>query len=161
MPKRVFIETTIPSYLAAWPARDLRQAARQQITHDWWRLRRQQYNLCTSEIVLSEAAAGDSDAAAQRSQFLAGLPLLSVTKEVEDLADAILRSGLLPPKAARDAFHIAVSAVHEVDILLTWNCRHIANASIERELTDVVAALGYRVPILCTPEELLEEIEQE
>lgn len=161
MPKRVFIETTIPSYLAAWPARDLRQAARQQITHDWWLHRRHRFDLCTSQIVLNEAAAGDSEAATQRAVFLDGIPLLDITVAVEHLADAILRSGLLPPKAARDAFHIAVAAVHEVNILLTWNCRHIANASILRELEDVVAAQGYRIPILCTPEELLDDLQEE
>lgn len=161
MPKRVFIETTIPSYLAARPARDLRQAARQQITHDWWQHRRHRFDLCTSQIVLNEAAAGDSEVATQRAVFLDGIPLLDITVPVEQLADAILRSGLLPPKAARDAFHIAVVAVHEIDILLTWNCRHIANASILRELEDVVAAQGYRIPILCTPEELLDDLQEE
>lgn len=161
MPKRVFIETTIPSYLAAWSARDLLQAARQQITHDWWRQRRHLFDLCTSQLVWKEAAAGDSDAAARRAVFLQDIPLLDITAEVEQLADAILDSGLLPPKAARDAFHIAVAAVHAVDILLTWNCRHIANATIIRELSDVAAAHGYRIPILCTPEALLEELQEE
>ncbi len=66
MPKRIYIETTIPSYLAARPSRDLLQAARQQLTHDWWNNERQHYELCISELVLDEAAAGDLEAAARR-----------------------------------------------------------------------------------------------
>ncbi len=161
MSKRVFIETTIPSYLAAWPARDLPQAARQQMTHDWWRQRRPFFDLCTSQVVLQETAAGDLAAAAQRLVFLEGMPLLDMTVEVDQLADAIMQSGLLPPKAARDALHIAVASVHAIDILLTWNCRHIANAAIMRELGELISLHGYRIPVLCTPEELLEELQEE
>jgi len=152
--KRVYIETTIPSYLAAWPSRDLLQAARQQITHDWWNNQRQNYDLCISQTVLDEAAAGDADAAKRRLPFLENLPLLDLTEAVNDVAKAIMDSGLLPQKATRDAIHIAVSSVHGIDILLTWNCRHIANAGIMKELGEIVARSGYEMPILCTPEEL-------
>ena len=155
MSKSVYIETTISSYLAAWPSRDLLQAARQQITHSWWRQERQKYTLCISQIVLDEAAAGDPDAAGRRLVFLEQLPLLELTDAVDDVAHAIMDSELLPPKAARDAIHIAVASVHSIDILLTWNCRHIANAAIMKELGVVVADAGYEIPILCTPEELI------
>jgi hypothetical protein len=157
MRKRVYLETTIPSYLAAWASRDLLQAARQRITHDWWDTQRQNYELCLSQIVLDEAAGGDADAAKRRMAILAGLPLLDLTAEVDPVAEAIMASGLLPPRAARDAVHIAVSAVHSVDLLLTWNCRHIANARIIRELGQIVAGCGFTLPVLCTPEELLGE----
>jgi hypothetical protein len=153
--KRVYIETTISSYLAAWPSRDLLQAARQQITHDWWNNRRQNYDLCVSEIVLDEAAAGDADAAQRRLGFLTDLPLLDLTGAVHDVAKAIMQSGLLPQTATRDSIHIGVSSVHGIDVLLTWNCRHIANAAIMKELGAIVAGCGYELPILCTPEELL------
>lgn len=155
MSKLIYIETTIPSYLAARPSRDLIQAARQQLTHDWWNNRRHEFELCISEIVLEEAAAGDADAANRRLAILGGLPLLEMTTEVNDLAEAIMDSGLLPQRAARDAVHIAVSSVHAVDILLTWNCKHIANASIMRELSEIVAAAGREMPVLCTPDELM------
>jgi len=153
--KRVYIETTIPSYLAAWPSRDLLQAARQQITHDWWNNQRQNYDLCISQTVIDEAETGDADAAKRRMPFLRNLPLLDLTEAVNDVAKAIMDSSLLPQKATRDAVHIAVSSVHSIDILLTWNCRHIANAAIMKELGTIVAASGYAMPILCTPEELL------
>jgi hypothetical protein len=155
--KRVYVETTISSYLAAWPSRDLVQAARQQLTHDWWNTQRQKYELCISEAVLDEAAAGDADAAQRRLRFLAELPLLDLTEAVNDVAKAIMRSGLLPERATRDSIHIGVSSVHGVDILLTWNCRHIANAAIIKELGVVVESCGYELPVLCTPEELLGE----
>lgn len=155
MNKSVYIETTISSYLAAWPSRDLLQAARQQITHGWWQQERQKYTLCISQIVLDEAAAGDPEAARRRLVFLEKLPLLELTEAVDDVAQAVMDAELLPPKAARDAIHIAVASVHRIDILLTWNCRHIANATIMKELRAVVADAGYELPILCTPEELM------
>ena len=155
MVKRVYIETTITSYLAASPSRDLLQAARQQMTHEWWNNQRQDYDLCISQIVLDEAAAGDAGAAQRRLPFLEGLPLLNLTEPVSDVAKAIMDSGLLPQRATRDAVHIGVASVHGIDILLTWNCRHIANAAIMRQLGTIVASCGYELPILCTPEELL------
>jgi len=155
MAKRVYIETTIASYLAASPSRDLLQAARQQITHEWWNNQRHDYDLCISQIVLDEAAAGDIGAAKRRLPFLDGLPLLDLTEPVSDVAKAIMDSGLLPQRATRDAVHIGVASVHGIDILLTWNCRHIANAAIMRQMGTIVAGCGYELPILCTPEELL------
>ena len=155
--KRVYIETTIPSYLAAWPSRDLLQAARQQITHDWWNNERANYELCISEIVLDEAFAGDSDAAKRRLTFLVDLPLLDVTDAVNVVAKAIMDSGLLPQKATRDAIHIAVASVHGIDFLLTWNCRHIANAAIMKELQTILANFDCEIPTICTPEELFGE----
>jgi len=155
MTQRVYIETTIPSYLVARPSRDLLQAARQQLTNHWWRDERLKYALCISELVLEEAAAGDPGAAEKRLALVEGLPLLDLTDAVNEVANAILASGLLPPQAARDAVHIAVTSVHAVDILLTWNCRHIANAAIMKELGNVVANCGYEIPVLGTPEELL------
>ena len=157
MAKRVYIETTIVSYLAAWPSRDLLQAARQRITHDWWENHRQEHDLYVSQIVFDESAAGDPDAAERRLALLTGVPVLDLTTDVDDVAAALMASGLLPPRAARDAVHIAASTVHGVDILLTWNCQHIANAAIMREMGEIVADSGFRLPILCTPEELLGE----
>ena len=156
MPKLVYIETTIPSYLAAWPAREIARAAKQQATHDWWNNRRQAFELCASQVVLDEATSGDVEAAKRRLIFLEDIPLLEITPEVENLAETILASGLLPPKALRDALHIAVASFAEVDILLTWNCRHIANGAIIHELAELVAVNGYQIPVLCTPIELLE-----
>ena len=155
MPRRVYIETTIPSYLTARPSRDIVQAARQQLTREWWDVERRNYDLCISQIVLDEAAAGDAEAAQRRLAVIDTLPLLDLTFEVDGLAETIMQSGLLPASASRDAVHIAVAAVHQVHFLLTWNCRHIANATIFRDLQHIIMSAGYDVPVICTPEELL------
>lgn len=157
MPKRVYIETTIPSYLAARSSRDLLQTARQQLTRDWWDNARQQYDLCISTIVIDESSTGDPDAAQRRLVYLESLPLLDITEGVNEVAKAIMDSGLLPQQAIRDAIHIAVASVHNVDFLLTWNCRHIANAVIMKELRTIAEDYNCELPILCTPEELLGE----
>ena len=155
MPRRIYIETTIPSYLTARPSRDIVQAARQQLTREWWDVERRNYDLCISQIVLDEAAAGDAEAAQRRLAVIDTLPLLDLTFEVDGLAETIMQSGLLPASASRDAVHIAVTAVHQVHFLLTWNCRHIANATIFRDLQHIIMSAGYDVPVICTPEELL------
>jgi hypothetical protein len=155
MPRRIYIETTIPSYLTARPSRDIVQAARQQLTREWWDVERRNYDLCISQIVLDEAAAGDAEAAQRRMAVIDTLPLLDLTFEVDGLAETIMQSGLLPASASRDAVHIAVTAVHQVHFLLTWNCRHIANATIFRDLQHILMSAGYDVPVICTPEELL------
>ena len=155
MPRRIYIATTIPSYLTARPSRDIVQAARQQLTREWWDVERRNYDLCISQIVLDKAAAGDAEAAQRRMAVIDTLPLLDLTFEVDGLAETIMQSGLLPVSASRDAVHIAVTAVHQVHFLLTWNCRHIANATIFRDLQHIIMSAGYDVPVICTPEELL------
>ncbi len=155
MRKRIYMETTIPSYLTARPSRDIVQAARQQLTREWWDSERHSYVLCISQIVLDEAAAGNEDAAQRRMAVLADLPLLDLTLDVDELALKIMASGLLPERASRDAIHIAVACVHHVDFLLTWNCRHIANATILRDLQNIIVDAGYEMPVICTPEELI------
>ena len=155
MLRRIYIETTIPSYLTARPGRDIVQAARQQLTREWWDVERRHYDLCISQIVLDEAAACDAEAAQRRMAVIDTLPLLDLTFEVDGLAETIMQSGLLPASASRDAVHIAVTAVHQVHFLLTWNCRHIANATIFRDLQHVIMSAGYDMPVICTPEELL------
>ena len=155
MRKRIYIETTIPSYLTAWPSRDIVQAARQQLTREWWDSERHSYDLCISQIVLDESAAGNEDAAQRCLAVLADLPLLDLTSDVDELAEEIMESGLLPERASRDAVHIAAACVHNVDFLLTWNCRHIANATILRDLQHIIVGAGYEMPVICTPEELI------
>ena len=152
---RIYIESTIPSYVVARPARDLLQAARQQITRDWWDLQREKHELFTSQIVLDEIAAGERAMAERRLELMAGLALLISTPDVEALAADVLQSGLLPATADGDAAHIALATAYGMDILLTWNCRHIANAAIVGRLRKLVAKQGYTLPEIYTPEELI------
>ena len=153
MSGRVYVETTIPSYLTAWPSRDLVRAAHQQITQEWW-ARRGSYELYSSRLVVVECQAGDPQAAADRMAAMAGIPLLEQTPEVASLAEALLRDVPLPPKAASDALHIATAAVHGMEYLLTWNCTHIANVTFRPQIEAVCRAAGYEPPLICTPEEL-------
>ena len=155
MKPKVYVETTIPSYLTARKSNDILVAAHQQLTGEWWTLRRQNFGLFTSELVLEEAASGDTDAAGRRLAMLHGLPLLDLTAEVSRLAGHFLVSGLIPAKAADDALHVAFATAHGMDFLLTWNCRHIANAEIMGRLAEAAAEFGLRLPVLCTPEQLM------
>jgi|SRR5215218_7815851 len=153
----VYVETSIISYLAAHPSRDLVTAARQQITHAWWRERRPDFMVFASQVVLDEAAAGDPHAAERRMQLLEGMPLLDLTPEVADLAAALIMRLPLPQRAGADAAHIAVAARHGVNFLLTWNCAHIANAELRPRIERICREAGYSVPVLCTPDELMGE----
>lgn len=154
---RIYIETTIPSYLVARPARDIVQAARQQLTRDWWSLRKDRHDLFTSQIAIDEAAEGDPESAARRLEILNGISLLTLNRAAETLTSRLLVEGVLPFTADRDAAHIAVASVHAMDILLSWNCRHIVNAVIQPALRRVVEAEGLSLPVICTPEEMMEE----
>ena len=155
---RIYIESTIPSYLVARPARDLLQAARQQLTKDWWDLERANHELFTSQVVLDEITDGEAAMAQQRLDVMAQIKLLDLTDDANALTKDILASGLLPADADRDAAHIALATVHEMDILLSWNCRHIANAAIQARLRRLAEKSGFTLPVLCTPDELTGEL---
>lgn len=152
--KTVYIETTIVSYLVARPSRDLVLAAHQQLTREWWENRRTNFACFISDVVLDEARVGDAERAALRLQALEGYPRLAATPEAERLAAAFLQS-VLPPRAARDAAHLAIAAVGHVNYLLTWNCNHLANAQILDRLEPIAATAGFKLPRVCTPEELM------
>ena len=155
MKPTVYVETTIPSLLTAWLSGDLQIAAQQVATRDWWEKRRGDFELYVSPDVLDEVAQGDAEAARLRLEAVANLAVLAVTDDVEELTRRILATGLIPPRATRDAAHIAFASVHGMDFLLTWNCRHIHNAMIYRRLSGVCVALGFTLPVLCTPRELM------
>jgi hypothetical protein len=156
MRRRVYLETTVISYLTApRPSRTVIVAAHQEITVDWWRRRRHDFDLVVSELVLREAAAGDPEAARLRLAVLAELPRLALTETALQLGTEFLRKRLLPEKAAEDGMHIAVATVHSVDYLLTWNCAHIANPEIQERLAEFLFERGFVLPFICTPEELL------
>jgi hypothetical protein len=156
MPDRVYIETTFVSYLTARPSRDVVFAAHQQITHEWWDTRRTSFELYASQLVVDEARAGDPQAARERLEVLKDMTLLETTLDALALAKELIHVGALPTKAADDALHIAIAATNGAPFLLTWNCRHLANATMRPSIDAACAAKGLRAPIICTPEELLE-----
>ena len=157
MKSRLYLETTIPSYLTSRPSRDLIIAGHQQVTREWWENRRSTFQLYISQLVVDEAGAGDPTAARERLKVLQDLPLLDITPEVTELASHILASGRIPRKAATDAVHIAIAAVHGVDFLVAWNCVHIANATNAKALALICRDYGCQCPVICTPEELMGE----
>lgn len=154
MKPRVYLETTIPSYLTARPTRDLIRSAHQQVTREWWD-RRDRFDLFVSQLVLRECGGGDPTAAAARLAALDGIPLLEQPSEVAALSDALIERVPLPERAAADAVHIATAAVNGMDYLLTWNCTHIANAALRSRIEAVCRDAGHEPPVICTPAELL------
>ncbi len=151
----VYLETTFISYLVSRPSRDLLVAAHQQITNDWWLNRRQSFDCYVSQVVIDEVSAGESEESKKRMEIINAFPVLEVTDEAELLTRAIVASGAIPPRAVRDAAHIAVAAVNDMDYLLTWNCTDLANAQIVRKISVVCNMEGYNMPVVCTPEELM------
>ena len=156
MKPRLYLETTIPSYLVARRSRDLALAGQQEATARWWDACRGVYELCVSQFVVSEAAQGDAEMAAARLAKLDEIPRLPVTEDAMALADALIAAGLIPAKARVDAAHIGVATIHRMDYLLTWNCRHIRNPDKLWQIARLCTRLGYECPRICTPDDLLE-----
>jgi hypothetical protein len=127
--------------------------ARQELTRRWWQHRRAEFDIYISQLVLDEAGAGDPSAASERLRLLVGLPLLAESDEADRLADLLIAKHLLPAKAAADAQHVALAAIAGVDYLLTWNCRHIANADLLPALYSTLRESGFSSPLIVTPEE--------
>jgi len=151
----VYLETSVIGYATSRPSRDLVVAGHQQITREWFADRASLYDLFISQLVAGEATGGDVGAARERSAFLQDLPRLRVTDAAGELAAKLVASGAVPRKASEDALHIAIATVHGVDYLLTWNCKHIANATMRQAIERVCREAGYEPPVICTPEELM------
>ena len=155
MKPRVYVETSVVSYLTARPARDIVIAGRQQSTRDWWAGATERFELVISELVREEAAVGDRGAAQSRLAIISPLPVIGATLEVARLARVLVDTKAVPERAAQDAVHIAIAAVHRVPFLVTWNFRHIANAAARPRIEAVCRDGGIDPPLLCTPEQLV------
>jgi len=152
----VYLETSVISYLVGRLSRDVVVLGNQELTREWWANRRGNYELFISEVVTVEAASGDPAVARQRVEICETLPLLAISAEAERLAPLLLRAAGMAPNAATDALHVAVATVHGMEYLLSWNCTHIANATIRRAIDRQCRASGYEPPVICTPQELIE-----
>lgn len=157
MKPKVYIETSIPSYLTARPNNDIRSMANQNTTMEWWENRRLKFDIFVSEFVIVESSQGHPEASARRLAAIDDIPELDVTDEVRKLAIALITEGPIPKRAEIDAYHIAVATVHGMDYLLTWNCTHIANAVMRPKVEAVCRKHDYEPPIICTPQELMED----
>ena len=157
MKPKVYLETSFISYLTSNPSRDLIIAAHQQISNEWWFNRKDYFDLYISQLVFEEASKGDKDASEKRLKILSDLPILELNDNVTKLANKFIKEKVIPPKFIEDALHIAISTIHGMDYLLTWNCKHIANVSIRVAIENVCYQNEYSNPIICTPEELMED----
>ena len=155
MKPKVYVETTIVSYLTARGSRDLIVAAHQELTQEWWQRRRGEFELYCSQLVIQEASGGHKEAAQRRLQMLQSISLLEISDSARELARHLSKAASMPRKATEDALHIAAATVHGMDYLLTWNCKHIANAEMQRSVTVMCHLKGYEPPVICTPEELM------
>jgi len=156
MKPTVYLETTVIGYLAMRVSGVLRVAANQQTTRDWWENHRQQFDLFVSRFVVDECSDGDPVAAQERRAFLEDIPLLQMSEGVDSLAESLIAGVPLPEKAGIDALHISIAAVHGIEYLITWNCRHIANPALRPQIEFLCREAGYEPPVICTPQELLE-----
>ncbi len=157
MKRKVYLETTVISYLTARPARTIIGAAHQQMTQDWWDYSRSNYDLLISELVVRECSAGDPDAAQKRLDVLAGIPLLDIDPQIRSIATGLVAQSCVPPNVFEDALHIAIAAAHSVDFILTWNFKHIANPILQQRIARYLESCDLVIPFICSPHELLGE----
>jgi hypothetical protein len=153
---KIYIETSIVSYLTSEPSNDIRVAANQQVTREWWNDKRFQYNLFISEFVVAEVSLGDQQEAKKRVTVIKEISQLKATEDVWGLGKKFMDDGPIPAKAEIDAYHIAVATVNGIEYLLTWNCSHIANAVMRPKIEAICREQNFEPPIICTPQELLE-----
>jgi hypothetical protein len=153
---RLYIETTIPSYLVARPSRDLRMAAYPQTTTEWWDQKRNLYDLFISDVVLREIRRGERAMAEARLNAVEGLRVLAANDLAARITRVLLSEQIIPHIATDDAAHVGVAAAHGMEFLLTWNCRHINNPAILRRIETACEQLGVGCPVICTPSELMD-----
>jgi hypothetical protein len=155
--KSVYIESSVISYITARPSRDVVTSARQAITIEWWETYRDSFDLFISELVLEEIGTGDLQAASNRLAIVENIPVLVATDNATALAKALISENAIPASSAEDALHISIAAVQGIDFLLTWNFKHINNANMRDKITQVINRLNFHSPVLCSPEELINE----
>lgn len=152
-----YLETSFVSYLTGWVSAKPDVARKQSDTVRWWKEEGPKWHCVVSEAVMGEVTAGDPEAVGRRMKVLAGMESLVATEEARALADTLLRAHALPEKARTDALHVALAAVRGADLLLTWNCRHIANSTMVTRIAETLVRAGYKCPALATPTQRLEE----
>lgn len=150
----IYIESSVISYLASRPSRDVVIAGRQAISHDWWDNHRDRFELRVSALVEEEIGRGDPLVAERRLKIIEDIPLLSISDKAVNLANALITKGVVPENSKEDALHISVAASQGVDFLLTWNFKHMNNAEKKSAIFLLVDSFGFVCPQICSPEEL-------
>ncbi len=150
----VYVESSVISYITARPSRDVVVSARQTLSIEWWESKRSEYEVYISELVIEEIASGDPNAAQKRLDVVKDITSLEITLEAKELAGLLLSGGAIPENNPEDALHIGLAAAQGVDYLLTWNFKHINNASTRTKIAKIIEDQGFVCSILCSPKEL-------
>ena len=156
---KVYVETTVVSYLVARPSHDVTLASRQQATRQLWEERADHFDFIISNVVVSEIREGDPIAAQRRLEVLANLTVLDMSPEANTLAQNLINAGAVPENLRPDAQHIAIATVNNIEYLISWNYKHIVNETKRQLINQVCRASGFQPPLLCTPAELIEVIQ--
>ncbi|WP_153558783.1 type II toxin-antitoxin system VapC family toxin [Roseimaritima sediminicola] len=152
----VYLETTVIGNIAGRVHPDLAMAARQSVTRRWWDTAAERYELFVSALVVEECNGGDPQAASERFAVIGNLPMLDGGDDAKSLADSLLDGNAVPRSEPRDATHIAIAAVNGIELLATWNFKHILNPTTQHIIDAVCRKAGYEPATICTPEQLLE-----
>jgi predicted nucleic acid-binding protein len=155
MVAKIYIETSVVSYLTARPSHDLMTASRQATTRDLWE-NIDKFEAYGSDLVVGEAEKGHPEAAASRLKEIERLALLEISSEAEDLASALIEGSAIPKSEPEDALHLGIAAANGIDIVVTWNFKHLNNPFTRLLVRQVIENAGYTCPEICSPEELLE-----
>jgi len=150
MRTRVYIETTIPSSYYTL-RNDPESIVRMSWTRKWWVTCASEFKLVTSPAVIDELRRGTTPATQQRLDLLCGIELLEINEEVEEIAQIYINRLVMPKDPVGDALHLALASVHRVDVLLTWNCKHLANPNKMSHIRMINFELGLAMPMLMTP----------
>ena len=156
MKPKVYVETSVVSYLTARLSRDVVILGNQVVTRDRWRDAGERFELVVSTLVLEEAGDGDPHASRDRLVALEPLTVLDASDDSIALANALIQARAIPDGAAQDAAHIAIAVVNGVEYLSTWNFRHIANPVAAYRIEQACRAAGYEPAKICTPRQLME-----
>jgi predicted nucleic acid-binding protein len=156
MKKRIYLETTVVSYLTAEPSRDIVIAGHQNATRELWPDLSTKYETYVSALLFEEAKRGDQTQAQARLSAVQPFPMLDIDDEARSLAEKIILLKGVPAKYPEDALHIAVAAVNGIEVIITWNFAHLNNPFIRKVVRAIVEGEGYECPEICSPEELLE-----
>ncbi len=156
MKKKIYIETSVVSYLVAPHSGNIRIAAHQLVTETMW-TQLGQYSVYISDTVMEEASRGNADQVELRLSAMREFYLLAVDGDVRDLAKFLIAEKAIPEQCPEDALHIAVAAVNEVDFIVTWNFKHINNPFMERKISRTIESAGFKAPVICSPEEIVGE----
>lgn len=158
---KIYLESSVISYYANRRSRNLIVAAYQEITQEWWENELPKHDAYISQFVIEEIERGDTNQAANRMKAIADFPLVELSEQVLELAERYLAELSIPRKSRIDAFHIAAAVVNGMDFIVSWNFHHIANVFVKEKIRKINDSLGVLTPEICTPEELVDEKENQ